>query len=119
MVYQGTVLGPAFWNTMFWMLLLQFGSIFLRSWFVADDLNAFRIYPNCIPNSEIFSKISNTQEELHAWGRANRIIFERLEESKHVISHIAADATSTNSANPKRHFYIFLSPTPLISTERN
>ena len=57
----------------------------------ADDLNAFKVYANSYPNYQIFQDINDVQDELHAWGKPNRVEFDAGKESKHIISKLHAE----------------------------
>jgi len=52
----------------------------------ADDLNAFKQFPNSTNNEAIMLELQAAQDSLHKWGRANRVSFDPGKESKHVLS---------------------------------
>ena len=52
----------------------------------ADDLNAYRGFPSTTSDEVIDKCISSCQQELHSWGRANRVSFDASKESRHIMS---------------------------------
>ena len=88
MVYQGTVWGPVLWNSFFAdavraLIKAQFESIVY-----ADDLNAYRLFPNQTEQSVIDRSLRSCQDELHKWGRGNRVTFDPKKESFHTVSRV-------------------------------
>ena len=55
---------------------------------IRDSLNAFRSFINSCANDDILSRLRAVQDELHRWGRANRVTFDPNKESVHIISKI-------------------------------
>ena len=86
MVFQGTVLGPTFWNIFFAdaaAAVRQTG--FLEKVF-ADDLSAYRPYDQSVDNATLERDALRCQSELHMWGRANRVSFDAGKEGIYVLS---------------------------------
>ena len=86
MVYQGTVWGPTLWNLYFEDARKAINEWLFEEAVYADDLNAFRVFSSLTDNSAVKKCLDSCQEELHSWGRANRVTFEAKKESKHVLS---------------------------------
>ena len=86
MVYQGTVLGPILWNVFFEDARRAINEWLFEEAVYADDLNAFREFPGDTKNRLVKKCVDSCQQELHKWGRANRVTFEAKKESKHVLS---------------------------------
>ena len=86
MVYQGTVWGPTLWNLFFEDARHAINEWLFEEAVYADDLNAFREFSHDTENSVVKSCLDSCQNELHKWGRANRVTFEAKKESKHVLS---------------------------------
>ena len=86
-VFQGTVWGPPLWNLFFEDARLCLEVIHFAVMVFADDLNAFKQFPNSVDNGSIMSELETAQNSLHQWGRANRVCFDAGKESSHVLSH--------------------------------
>ena len=86
MVFQGTVLGPSLWNTFYEDARHAVREVFFEEVIFADDLNAFREFPNVTSNEQIIESCKSCQRELHAWGAANQVEFDPGKESFHVLS---------------------------------
>ena len=86
-VFQGTVWGPPLWNLFFEDARLCLEVIHFAVMVFADDLNAFKQFPNSVDNGSIMSELETAQNNLHQWGRANRVCFDAGKESSHVLSH--------------------------------
>ena len=52
----------------------------------ADDLNAYRIFNSTAETATIEKSMELCQTELHAWGRANQVVFDPSKESHHILS---------------------------------
>ena len=91
MVYQGTVWGPTLWNLHFEDARQAINEWLFEEIVYADDLNAFRGFSKETDNSVLKKCLDSCQEELHSWGRANRVTFEAKKESKHVLSLAEAE----------------------------
>ena len=64
-VFQGTVLGPMLWNLFFEDAREAINDCFFSEVVFADDWNAYRIFPACVPNDTIRANIKTCQDELH------------------------------------------------------
>ena len=90
-VYQGTVRGPPLWNLFFEDARSSSRKCGFTQTTFADDLNAWRAYPSSgrvsVPDlhHNILEALRATQSELHAWGRANRVVFDASKESFHIL----------------------------------
>ena len=85
MVYQGTVLGPPLWNTFFEDSRQAVNSCGYEDTYFADDLNCYRSYSRTCNNEVVKEELEECQQELHKWGRANRVQFDAGKESFHVL----------------------------------
>ena len=94
MVYQGTVLGPILWNVFFEDARKAIEERMYTEVVYADDLNAYREFAGTVHNDEILESSRLCQEDLHTWGRANKVAFDPCKESMHVLS-----ATSPQGPN--------------------
>ena len=52
----------------------------------ADDLNAWRAYPKETENKVMLDASKECQVKLHTWSRANKVQFDPLKESHHIVS---------------------------------
>ena len=86
MVFQGTVLGPTLWNLFFEDARLAINDWSYTEVVYADDLNAYRAFGSETSNEVIDQSITNCQQELHRWGRANQVSFDASKESRHIMS---------------------------------
>ena len=84
-VFQGTVLGPPLWNAFFEDARRAVHSETFSETVFADDLNCYKDFPPSTDNDEIFNELRLCQIALHSWGAANRVTFDGLKESFHVI----------------------------------
>ena len=87
MVYQGTVFGPSLWNEFYADARDPIMCSGFQEVVFADDLNAFKLFANSVPDPVLFSHLGGCQQELHKWGRANGVSFEPAKESFHILSH--------------------------------
>ena len=85
MVFQGTVLGSGLWNLMYEDARRPITKCNFTEVIYADDLNCYRAFRLNVANSVLKDEASKCQEELHAWGRCNRVQFDPAKESVHVI----------------------------------
>ena len=86
MVFQGTVTGPILWNLFFEDARHAINECLFEEVVFADDLNAYRVFPSSMNNSNIKKSLDGCQLELHKWGAANQVVFDSTKESKHVLS---------------------------------
>eukprot|EP00969_Alexandrium_andersonii_P217566 9610548-Alexandrium_andersonii.AAC.1 len=54
----------------------------------ADNLNAFRVLERDCSDTTSFGLIRHCQQQLHAWGAANRATFDVGKDSAHILSHV-------------------------------
>ena len=88
MVYQGTVLGPTLWNLFFEDAREAINNWLFEEIVYADDLNAYRLFSSSTDTATIETCTRSCQTELHAWGRANQVVFDPAKESRHILSLI-------------------------------
>ena len=76
MVFQGTVLGPALWNTFFSDVATEIPLGTQEVNLYADDLNGVCI--RHVDHSEyiLMDELQGMQERAHAWGMKNRVSFD-------------------------------------------
>ena len=86
MVVQGTVLGPTLWNLFFEDARTALNEWFFEEAVYADDLNAYRVFMPEVSNATIGTTIKSCQNALHAWGKANQVVFDATKESNHILS---------------------------------
>ena len=86
MVYQGTVLGPALWNTFFADIAQAFEEVLYESFFYADDLNSCKEYDRGADRATIREDLDKAQAAAHLWGEANAVTFDAGKETKHILS---------------------------------
>eukprot|EP00969_Alexandrium_andersonii_P200552 8859842-Alexandrium_andersonii.AAC.1 len=91
MLYQGTVLGPPMWNLFFANARLAIVTAGFSELIFADDLNAFRVLERDCSDAAAFALIRHCQQQLHAWGAANRVTFDAGKESAHIPSHVGGE----------------------------
>ena len=65
MTFQGTVWGPALWNLYFADAPLAMRRCGFKEVVFADDLNAFREFPNSTSNDFVLAQLRRCQYELH------------------------------------------------------
>ena len=86
MVFQGTVWGPPLWNTFYEDARRAINELMYTETVYADDLNAFRVFPASVQNTNVLKNLAACQTELHDWGRANQVAFDPKKESVHILS---------------------------------
>ncbi len=86
MVFQGTVWGSQLWNAFFGDCVVAIRGCSFDVVIYADDCNAFRRYARYVANLHIENDMRHCQRQLHAWGRANRVIFDAGKEQTMIIS---------------------------------
>ena len=84
-VFQGTVLGPPLWNTFFEDSRFAVNGENFEETVFADDCNCYRAFPSSTDNDEIVNELWLCQASLHTWGAANRVAFDSLKESFHIL----------------------------------
>ena len=86
MVFQGTVLGPSFWNVYYADAKAAVNAKGFQELVYADDLNCWKAFDRATPNNEVLAAAAECQDELHKWGASNRVVFDPAKESVHVVS---------------------------------
>ena len=75
-IFQGTVLGPCLWNVFFQDVSSEASARGGQEAMFADDLNVFEQFDVAISNEEIKTELTLTQQNVHRWGRRNRVSFD-------------------------------------------
>ena len=88
MVFQGTVWGPPLWNAFFGDCICAISCCGFEAVIYADDCNAFRCFPRNLANAVVQEHLSECQASVHAWGRANRVLFDAGKEETMIISTV-------------------------------
>jgi hypothetical protein len=86
MVFQGTVNGLMLWNLFYEDARQAINEWHFEEVVFADDLNAYRVFASTTDNCKIDQAITNCQQELHKWSRANQVCFDPAKESRHILS---------------------------------
>ena len=86
MVFQGTVWGCILWNVFYEDSRRAITETGHNEIIYADDLNAWKVYQQDESNDDILSEARECQQNLHQWGGTNRVSFDPLKESMHVLS---------------------------------
>ena len=76
MAFQGTVWGPTLWNAFFRDCVCAIDGCGFEAVIYADDCNAFRVFSRNMSNNDGYDSLLNCQTSLHAWGHANRVVFD-------------------------------------------
>ena len=84
-VFQGTVLGPTLWNTFFGDVAATVTSSGGEETIFADDLNVHHFVPRETSTASLMHMLRDSQQEIHAWGRRNRVLFDPSKEHFCVI----------------------------------
>ena len=85
MVFQGTVLGPALWNTFFHDVSIPARWRGGTDALFADDLAVSKKYPLAVTNDQIMEDMQITRQHVHHWGRRNRVTFDDDKEHLAII----------------------------------
>ena len=75
-VFQGTVFGPPLWNAFFADVASAARTSGGKEAMFADDLNMFQEFARLAPLDDVMAKLTVCKENVHAWGRANRVTFD-------------------------------------------
>ena len=75
-VFQGTVLGPPFWNVFSADVASHAQSSGGQEAMFADDLNMFQEFDRRLPLDDVMSKLTQCRTNVHKWGRMNRVSFD-------------------------------------------
>ena len=84
-VFQGTVWGPPLWNCFYADATIAVAKRGFTDIVFADDLNCSKVMDTQLTNAEILAETRGCQEEVHAWGRGNRVAFDADKESFHIL----------------------------------
>ena len=84
MVYQGTVLGPPFWDLFFASCRHAVNEHDFREVVFVDDLNYYRKFHRDFSNEHIYKILNACQESVHKWGETHQVEFESSKESMHI-----------------------------------
>ena len=85
MVYQGSVWGPALWNLYFSDSRAAVQQAGFDDTYFADDQCCYRDFAGRSHNTTITEDLEHCQQNLHAWGAANQVLFDSSKESLHVL----------------------------------
>ena len=85
-VFQGTVWGPQLWNAFFGDCVVAIRGCSFDVVIYADDCNAFKPYPRSTSDALIMDDLRECQQQLHKWGRANRVTFDAGKEETMIVS---------------------------------
>jgi len=89
-VYQGTVLGPSLWNTFFADVSVPAASTGGNESVFADDLNVFQKFDKLDSEEAILETLGRCREQVHKWGRVNRVTFDAAKEHMIVLHPVHA-----------------------------
>ena len=84
-VFQGTVWGPPLWNCYYADASKAVTKCGFKDIIFADDLNCTKVVDSQLTNAEIRAETKECQEEVHEWGRGNRVLFDAGKESFHIL----------------------------------
>ena len=89
-VFQGTVLGPKFWNAFFDDVSAAIPPEFQSNKF-ADDLTCLKLYAKDTSTEGIHKNLEECQKAVHGWGRKNQVLFDSSKEEFAVIHETEGD----------------------------
>ena len=92
-VFQGTVLGPALWNSFFHDVSGPASYNGDQETLFADDLSVSKSFDLTVDNAQIFGDMNKTRAEVHAWGRRNRVSFDANKEHINIIHPIHGEGS--------------------------
>lgn len=93
-VFQGTAWGQPLWTCFYSDAARAVAAKEFLDIFFADDLNCTRVFDCATSNEAILQAAAACQEELHGWGRANRVSFDPSKESFHVLHRTRGEGGS-------------------------
>lgn len=93
-VFQGTVLGPPLWNVFFHDVAGAASARGGEEKMFADDLNIFHRFDQDTPNEEIIAHMSMIRNDVHSWGRRNRVEFDHTREYIKIIHPVSGEGTA-------------------------
>ena len=79
-IFQGTVLGPPLWNVFFKPVARPIVAKTFRAAKFADDLTAYKNFESSTANAQITESLHELQDDVHEWGRCNRVTFDPSKE---------------------------------------
>ena len=85
MVFQGTVWGPQLWNAFFSDADKPVRKKGFTEIVYADDFNGYKEFPRSTTNKQVLEEVAACKQELHRWGQANSVTFDKGKESAHVL----------------------------------
>ena len=86
MVFQGTVWGPPLWNSFYADSRRPIQKAGFQEIVFADDLNAWKKYESGTSHEQMLADMKTCQGELHMWGSANSVTFDKSKEGMFVLS---------------------------------
>ena len=86
MVFQGTVWGPPLWNSFYAESSRPIRKCDFQEIIFADDLNAWKKFTAGSSHADMLAGMKTCQGELHRWGSANQVSFDRDEEGMFILS---------------------------------
>ena len=96
MVFQGTVWGPPLWNAFYADSRRPIQKCGFQEIVFADDLNAWKKFSAGTAHGTMLTAMQKCQHELHQWGSANQVSFDRDKEGMYVLSRKQPHGTSFN-----------------------
>jgi hypothetical protein len=94
MVFQGTVWGPPLWNSFYADSKRPIQKCSFQEIIFADDLNAWKKFVAGSSHEVMLADMKQCQKELHQWGSANQVSFDRDKEGMFVLSRTRPHGTS-------------------------
>ncbi len=79
-VFQGTVLGTCLWNLFYADARFAVRQLQFTETVFADDFNCWTALDKDVKELDAVIKLSECQHNLHAWGGANRVVFDPVKE---------------------------------------
>ncbi len=86
MVFQGTVWGPPLWNAFYADCRRPIRMCDFLEIIFADDLNAWKQFDAGTAQKTMMAAMEKCQVELHKWGSANQVSFDKDKEGMFVLS---------------------------------
>ena len=85
-VFQGTVWGPPLWNTHYADSKRPIRKSGFQEIVFADDLNAWKKFEAGSHHVSMMTAMTECQRELHRWGEANQVSFDREKEGMYILN---------------------------------
>ena len=86
MVFQGTVWGPPLWNAFYADSRRPIQKCGFQEIIFADDLNAWKKFAAGSSQAAMLDDMTKCQDELHQWGSANQVSFDRDKEGMFILN---------------------------------